>query len=114
MIEPFEALVARMPPLKKRRNPNTAAVVGVLFGPIGLAVYFRTFVDSLVAILIGCLAVVLVSRIDDPDAYIAGVVAGWAASGLWAYFRVVESNRQLDARLARGVRGFLQRMLRSR
>jgi len=110
MIQPFEALVARMPPLKQRRNPTTAAVVGVLFGPIGLIIYFRTFVDSLTAILIGCLAFALTSRIDDLDAYIAGVVAGWAVSGLWAYFRVVESNRQLDVRLARGVRGLLRRM----
>lgn len=110
MIGPFEALVARMPPLKQRRNPTKAAVVGFLFGPIGLIFYFHTFVDSLAAILIGGLAVVLVSNIDSFEAYFAGLFVSWAVSDLWAYFRVVESNRQLDVRLARGVRGLLRRM----
>lgn len=78
-----------MPPLHSILDPNIAAIIGVIFGPLGLAFYFQSIVDLLVMVtLIGTSSVV---------ASQFGFIFAWLMSGTYGYFRVVNSNQRHNA-----------------
>ena len=87
MIEVIEKLMDALPPLKSEKHPTLALVVGLLFGGIGLGIYFRSFVDFI--LLLGIL-IALIFFVGD-----VGMVAGAIVAGLYGYFRVINSNKKL-------------------
>ncbi len=87
MLEVIEKLMDALPSLKSEKKPTLSLVIGLLFGGIGLGIYFRSFVDFI--LLLGIL-IALTYSVGD-----AGVVAGAIVAGLYGYFRAVNSNKKL-------------------
>jgi hypothetical protein len=90
-LEIAKSLFGRMAPLSQARNPQAAALLGFLFGGIGLGVYFRSFVDFLVPILITVLVFMFVPAVLQLDEWTA-MLLGSIISALWGYFRALDSN----------------------
>jgi hypothetical protein len=89
-----EFVATRLPPLKRRKNPIVAALVGVMFGGIGLAIYLRSWVDAgLAFVWIIALDVVLTSGLSE-----IGIITIVAVYGKYGYTRVEASNRVLGHR----------------
>jgi hypothetical protein len=63
-----------------------AFVIGFLFGPIGVAIYFRSWME-----LLNCLAMVIVAAIIVPG---IGALAGWLGSAIYAGYRAHTSNKK--------------------
>ncbi len=87
MTQLLTFLVEKLPPFDGHKNPTVAAVLGFLFGGVGLGIYLRSFVDCLVPVLI---MLFLANTVPD-----LGVLGGSIVASLWGYFRVVYSNAQL-------------------
>jgi hypothetical protein len=85
-----EFVAKNMPPLKRERNPMAAAVLGFLFGGIGLAIYLRSWVDA-------GLAVASIIALDLAVSMGLGieVLAVLLALGQYGYVRAEASNRLL-------------------
>ena len=79
-----------LPPLRRRTRPNLACFVGFLTGGIGLAVYFRSFVD---AIVVAALLITFALLYDTVSEF--GVLPGLVLPALYGYFRAENSNRRL-------------------
>jgi hypothetical protein len=74
----------KLPALKKDKSPNVAGVIGFLFGGIGLAFYFWSFIDLLFPVtVVVCLAVLLKG---------GGWLIGALLAGTYGYFRAQTSN----------------------
>ncbi|MCD0451936.1 hypothetical protein LO762_22465 [Actinocorallia sp. API 0066] len=80
MIGGIERLIRALPEPRYGASANVAAVVGFLFGGIGLAIYLRTVADFLIPVGIALAAIVL---FGDP-----GWFAGAVIAGIYGYFRV--------------------------
>jgi hypothetical protein len=79
-----------LPPPRKQRSPAAAAVVGFLFGGIGLGLYFRSVLDFVIPVLCALASV----AIGAAAAYGSlGYLAGALIAARWGYYRA----RQLDA-----------------
>jgi hypothetical protein len=76
-----------MPALRRKRNPTTAAIIGFCFGGIGLGIYFASFIDFLIPIVITIGMFAVLSQF--------GVIAGAIVAATWGYFRAVRSNEKL-------------------
>ncbi|MDM3858530.1 MAG: hypothetical protein PT118_01520 [Aphanizomenon gracile PMC644.10] len=87
MLEPIQKLMNSLPPLHAKKEPTVALIVGILFGGIGLGIYFRSFVDF---VLLFGIAIAITFAFGDP-----GIVAGVILAGLYGYFRAVESNKRV-------------------
>lgn len=48
----IKGLLENLPPIKEKKNPLIAGVLGFLFGGIGLGLYFRTWQDFVFPVLI--------------------------------------------------------------
>lgn len=79
-------LLDKIEPLKKKKNPSIALIVGFIFGGVGLCIYFRTVIDILITVSISVLLAVTLN--------FGGVLLGATVSGLWGYFRVIASNEK--------------------
>ncbi len=93
MIDFTNWLFEHMPPLNGAKNPQLAAVLGFFFGGIGLGIYFMSFVDFLIPILISILLFAVLQGLASMDTTIAWLV-GAIIAGLWGFFRVVNSNNR--------------------
>jgi hypothetical protein len=52
----------RLPPLAVRRNPWWAALIGLVTGPFGIAIYFRSIIDLVIGLaIIFVIAIVLIT-----------------------------------------------------
>jgi len=87
MMDLINDFLNNLPPLKERKDPNTAAILGVLFGGIGLGIYLKSVVDFLIPIFI---TIVLINVLPG-----LGLLGGAIIAGLWGYFRVENSNGKL-------------------
>jgi hypothetical protein len=87
----IEGLARTLPPLKRRKDPVVAAVVAVLFGGFGLALYLRSWLDAGLA----AASIVVMLMVVSAGAGI-GVLAIVAVLGQYAWARVHASNRQLE------------------
>jgi hypothetical protein len=76
------------PPLKKRKNPGIAFVVGFFFGPVGLGIYFESWPDFLLP-----LAIIILTAFGTLG--LAAPVA-WMFCGAWGAVRASTSNKHHD------------------
>jgi hypothetical protein len=75
-------------PTLRRTSPQWAAAIGFVFGGIGLAIYFRSFVDFIAPIAIAIVAIILVGEV--------GWLAGAIIAAIYGFSRSHDSNRRLD------------------
>jgi len=89
-----KAIWKMFPPLRRTR-PQLAAAIGFFFGGIGLALYFRSFVDFVapmaIAIVASLVAVKLVGAGVD-----LGLLGGAIIASIYGLSRSQDSNRRLD------------------
>lgn len=90
MIDKIFSVLDRLPPLKKEKDPNIAAAVGLFFGVIGLLIYGFVFIDMLIGISITILVWLSLKNIDP----FLGFFGGNILAGLYGYFRVIGSNKK--------------------
>lgn len=88
MLELGLAIWGKVPPVARTTNPNIAAVIGLAFGGIGLGIYFRNVLDSLVPLAVAVILGVVVGDV--------GFLGGVILAGVYGYMRSVESNERLD------------------
>jgi hypothetical protein len=82
-----EQFLDKLPPLKRKTNANLACLIGLLAGGIGLALYFRTFVDLVIPVAI---SLVIVLAFAD-----VGMIGGAIIAALYGYARSHTSNERL-------------------
>ncbi len=87
MLELGLAIWDKVPPVARSTNPNLAAAIGLVFGGIGLGIYFRNFLDFLVPIAIALILAVVIGDV--------GFWGGVVLAGLYGYMRSLESNERL-------------------
>ena len=92
MPEFIARLLDIMPPLKNPKNPGKASVIGFLTGGIGLGVYFRSFLDVVVPVVL-----YLVLTVTSAQVLSLGWIAGAAVAGYYGYVRAAHSNARLAA-----------------
>jgi hypothetical protein len=80
-------LSTEMPPLRGERNPTAAAIIGFCFGGIGLGIYFASFIDFIIPLLI------IIGLFSVLQYY--GWLGGALVAAVWGYFRAVNSNEKL-------------------
>src|SRR4051795_2341978 len=93
MITPH-ALLTKLPPLRARRHPGLAALIGALTGGIGLAVYFKSLRDLFPVEVTGALVMVGSLIVGFEPWRIAEVVLP-VVGGLYGFLRARSSNRRL-------------------
>jgi len=101
-----EAVLKKFPPLTGPKRPGLAAIIDVLFGGVGLAIYFRSLRDLLPLEVVTILVIVGSAITGVPLLDTLSVVATPAAifGGSYGYWRADSSNRRLIApRVAAGV-----------
>jgi hypothetical protein len=90
------AILPTLPPLRERKHPGLAALIGALTGGLGLAIYFKSLRDLLPVEVAGGLVMVgsLVAG-ADPLSVVPYVVP--VVGGLYGFFRAHSSNRRRAA-----------------
>lgn len=78
-----------LPPLREQRNVFLAAVIGFAFGPLGVAIYFKSAKDFFL-----CLAILLF--LSFLMAFGPGEILGWLFSPAYAAWRAHTSNENLQ------------------
>jgi len=91
MIDKIFSILNKLPPLKKEKRPNIAAIIGFFFGGIGLLLYGFSFIDMLIGISITILVWLSFKGIDPLLGYFGGMIL----AGLYGYFRALGSNKKL-------------------
>lgn len=76
-------VVKELPPLRERKNPFLAFVLGLAFGPLGPAIYFKSAKDFFI-----CLGFVVVGICF----FTIGVFAGWLLCAFYGAWRAHTSN----------------------
>ena len=89
MLEQIARIMNPLRPLRARKTPWLAFVLGFLFSGIALGIYFRSWVDLVVPTIIW---LVLIATPGD-----AGFWDGAVIGGLWGLLRAVNSNERLGA-----------------
>jgi hypothetical protein len=82
----------KMQPLKARKSPAAAAVIGFAFGGIGLGIYFGTLLDFVVPFIL----LVILFFMAFPTGGVALLFLPFLCA-LWGYKRADASNARLDA-----------------
>jgi hypothetical protein len=89
MLEQIAQGISPLPPLRARKRPWLAFVLGFLFSGIALGIYFRSWVDLVVPT-----AIWLALIVTPGD---AGFWAGAVIGGLWGLLRAINANERLSA-----------------
>ena len=92
-MEQIARIMNPLQPLRTRKTPWLAFVLGFLLSGIALGIYFRSWVDLVVPTIIW---LVLIATPGD-----AGFWVGAVIGGLWGLLRAVNSNERLEAERAR-------------
>jgi predicted permease len=87
----IEALARRLPPLKRRKDPVVAAIIGAIVGGFGLALYLRSWLDAGLTVV----WVVMFAIFVDAGGSV-GLATVAAIYGNYPYARVHASNRRLE------------------
>lgn len=77
----------QLPALADRKNPMLAGIIGFLFGPVGIGIYFKSKNDFL-----WCLGLLIGFMIVVPG---VGLLPGWLFSAGYGYKRASRSNTKL-------------------
>jgi hypothetical protein len=77
-------LVQSLEPLPAEKNVAVALVLGIFFGALGVGIYFRSWKDFFV-----CLLLLIVLTIGIPA---IGAIPGWLFAGVYGAFRAQSSN----------------------
>jgi hypothetical protein len=93
MISIVEQVLNKLPPLKRKTNANVACLIGFLAGGIGLAIYFRTFVDFVIP-----MAIALATAFAFAD---VGIIGGAIVAAIYGFARSHSSNARLALSAAR-------------
>lgn len=91
MLDKIFETLDRLPPLKNKKNPNIAAMLGFFLGGIGLLLYGFSFIDLLIGMSITLLVWLGFKGVDPMLAYFGGMLI----AGLYGYFRTLSSNRRI-------------------
>ena len=89
MVEQIAQVMNPLPPLRARKRPWLAFVLGFLFSGIALGIYFRSWIDLVLPTVIWLALIVTPSD--------AGFWAGAVLGGLWGLLRAMNSNERLGA-----------------
>jgi hypothetical protein len=92
VLELFNSVFNQLPPINRRRNPQIAALIGFLLGGIGLAIYFRSFVDFIVPVAMVVLLVAFSAGFSE-----LGWFGGAILAGGYGYLRASRSNSSLES-----------------
>jgi hypothetical protein len=95
-----QKILDQLPVLKKRKEPTVALVIGLLFGGLGLGIYFRSIVDF-VAPIATFFALTFVSY--GAQIQNLGLIGGALVAAVYGYFRAQNSNERLSAGTAERV-----------
>src|SRR4051812_7878847 len=90
------AVLTTFPPLRARKHPGLAALIGAVTGGIGLAIYFNSLRDLFPVELAGGL-VVLVSLLAGVEPVQVAQFAMPVVGGLYGFLRARSSNRHRAA-----------------
>lgn len=82
--------VQHAPPLKEKKSPLVAFVLGFLFGPFGVGIYTRSWMDFFV-----CLVAVLCITVGTGG---CAALFAWCLAGAYGALRVHFSNEKLAHR----------------
>ena len=85
-----------LPPLKRPKYPGLAALIGILTGGIGLAIYFRSVRDLFPVEVAGGL-IVVASLVAGKDPLLLASFVAPVVGGLYGFWRAQSSNRRLGA-----------------
>ncbi len=88
-MEQIAQVMNPLPPLRARKRPWLAFVLGFLFSGIALGIYFRSWIDLVLP------TVIWLALIATPSD--AGFWAGAVLGGLWGLLRAINSNERLGA-----------------
>jgi len=80
-------LFDKMPVLHSQKNAALACLLGILFGSIGLGLYFKSFEDFVI-----CTVVIMLLLLTIPG---IGILLAAFLVGAYGYFRVINSNERL-------------------
>lgn len=81
-------LFNRLPTLKKHKSENVAAILGFLFGGIGLAIYFWSIIDLLFPVVV----VIVLSIALKGGGWLIGAIF----ASFYGWFRARSSNESID------------------
>jgi hypothetical protein len=79
-----------LPPLRRKKNPVLALVIGFVTGGVGLGLYFRSLVDVVIPIVLA-LSVAFYSE----QALAMGWMLGPGVAAAYGYARVQDSNARI-------------------
>ena len=94
--EALNRLLNGLPTLSKHKNANWACAIGFFTGGIGLAIYFRSFIDLMIPIALAIVTTLVIYKLIGAGVGI-GTIGGATISALYGYFRVLNSNNRLEA-----------------
>lgn len=96
MLEQIARVMNPLPPLRARKNPWLALVLGFLLSGVALGIYFRSWIDLIVPTAIWLVLIAL----DNAMPAVFGDAGFWVGAligGLWGLLRAVNSNERLGA-----------------
>jgi hypothetical protein len=77
-------MLKNLPPIREKKNPFLAGVIGFFFGGIGLGIYFKTWQDFVFPILV----FVLLSTVIP----VLGTIAAFFFGAIWGLVRAFGSG----------------------
>lgn len=80
-------IVKNLAPLPEPKNPTIAFVAGLVFGALGVAIYFKSVKDFFI-----CLGLFLAASILLPG---VGSILGWFFAPCYGAYRAFSSNENL-------------------
>jgi Kef-type K+ transport system membrane component KefB len=83
---PF-SIFDHLPVLKSQKSPITSLLIGFFFGCIGLGIYFKSFTDFIIPLIM-----ILVITLPTEG---SGAPIGLLLVALYGYFRASDSNKRL-------------------
>lgn len=92
-----KALLGYLHPLRGSRSPNLAAFIGFVLGGLGLGLYFWSFIDALLPLVIFVVLFLGVKELAAADTLTAAL-SGALVAALYGYLRASDSNRRLGPR----------------
>lgn len=83
-IELIDFVFKKLPSVRNK-DANLAAIIGFLFGGVGLSIYFRSIMELFLPLFISIVAMSFVGE--------TGWLSGALFASIWGYFRVVCSKK---------------------